>query len=89
VAELPIDDAAALASAAHDAARGQVVHLTDSQGRRIAAIVSASFATAAAAAIGAIEDAAIQLDELQADTDEALRDAERVLGQVEADDRRA
>src|SRR5215831_20995549 len=37
VTELPIDDAAGLASAAHDAAeRGQVVYLTDPQGRRIA-----------------------------------------------------
>jgi hypothetical protein len=40
VPELPIDDAAALTHAAHDAAEhGQVVYLTDSQGRRLAAIV--------------------------------------------------
>lgn len=52
VTELPIDDAAALADAAHDAAeRGQVVYLTDPQGRRIAAIVPASVAAAGAAAI--------------------------------------
>lgn len=87
-AELAIDDAAALASAAHDAARGQVVHLTDSHGRRIAAIVPARFVTAAVAAIEAIEAAANQLGELQVSGAEALREAECVLGQAEADDRR-
>jgi hypothetical protein len=59
VTELPIDDAAGLADAAHEvAARGQVVYLTDPQGRRIAAIVPASVAAAGAAAIEALEDAA-------------------------------
>jgi hypothetical protein len=59
VTELPIDDTAGLASAAHDAAeRGQVVYLTDPQGRRIAAIVPASVAAAGTAAIEALEDAA-------------------------------
>jgi len=59
VTELPIDDAAALTGAAHDAAeRGQVVYLTDRQGRRIAAIVPASVAAAGTAAIEALEDAA-------------------------------
>jgi hypothetical protein len=77
VTELPIDDAAGLASAAHDAAeRGQVIYLTDPQGRRIAAIVPASVAAAGAAAIGALEDAA----------DVAV--AEEALAEWEADDRR-
>jgi hypothetical protein len=59
VTELPIDDAAALAGAAHDAAeRGQVVYLTDSLGRRIAVIVPASVAAAGTAAIEALEDSA-------------------------------
>jgi hypothetical protein len=58
VTELPIDDTAGLANAAHEAAeRGQVIYLTDPQGRRIAAIVPAS-AAAGTAAIGALEDAA-------------------------------
>jgi hypothetical protein len=83
---VPIDNTAALADAAHDAADGQVVHLTDSRGRRVAAIVPASFAANAAAAIGAIGAAANTLDELWADAGEALRLAEGVLGQVEADD---
>ncbi len=57
--ELPIDDAAALSSAAHDAAgRGQVIYLTGPDGRRIAAIVPANVAAAGAAAIEALEDAA-------------------------------
>ena len=56
--ELPIDDAAALSSAAHDAAeRGQVIYLTGPGGRRIAAIVPANVAAAGAAAIEALEDA--------------------------------
>jgi DNA-binding MarR family transcriptional regulator len=84
--EVPIDNTAALAAAAHDAADGQVVHLTDSRGRRVAAIVPASFAADAAAAIGAIGAVANTLDELWADAGEALRLAGGVLGQVEADD---
>ena len=57
--ELPIDDASALSGAAHDAAeRGQVVYLTDPQGRRLAAIVPADVAAAGTAAINALEDAA-------------------------------
>jgi hypothetical protein len=77
VTELPIDDAAGLASAAHDAAeRGQVVYLTDPQGRRIAAIVPASVAAAGAAAIEALEDAA------------DLAVAEEALAEWDADDRR-
>lgn len=77
--ELPIDDAAALAGAAHAAAeRGQVVYLTDPQGRRLAAIVPASVAAAAgAAAIEALEDAA------------DLAAAEDALAEWEADGRRA
>jgi len=75
--ELPIDDAAALAGAAHDAAeRGQVVYLTDPQGRRLAAIVPASVAAAGAAAIEALEDAA------------DLATAEDALAEWEADGRR-
>jgi hypothetical protein len=58
VTELPIDDAADLTAAVHDAVRGQVVYLTDAQGRRIAAIVPASVAAAGAAAIEGLEDAA-------------------------------
>jgi hypothetical protein len=77
VTELPIDDAAGLASAAHDAAeRGQVVYLTDPQGRRIAAIVPASVAAAGKAAIEALEDAA------------DLAAAEEALAEWDADDRR-
>jgi hypothetical protein len=75
--ELPIDDAAGLASAAHDAAeRGQVVYLTDPQGRRLAAIVPASVAAAGTAAIEALEDAA----------DVAV--AADALAEWDADDRR-
>ena len=71
--ELPIDDAAGLASAVHDAAeRGQVVYLTDPQGRRIAAIVAA----AGTAAIEALEDAA------------DLAAGEEALAEWDADDRR-
>lgn len=52
---MPIDDAAALSAAAHDAAeRGQVVYLTGPDGRRLAAIVPADIA----AEIEAAEDAA-------------------------------
>ena len=77
VTELPIDDAAGLASAAHDAAeRGQVVYLTDPRGRRIAAIVPASVAAAGTAAIEALEDAA------------DLATAEEALAEWDADDRR-
>jgi hypothetical protein len=77
VTELPIDDTAGLASAAHDAAeRGQVIYLTDPQGRRIAAIVPASVAAAGAAAIGALEDVA------------DLVVAEEALTEWDADDRR-
>jgi antitoxin (DNA-binding transcriptional repressor) of toxin-antitoxin stability system len=77
VTELPIDDAAGLTSAAHDAAeRGQVVHLTDSHGRRIAAIVPASVAAAGTAAIAALEDAA------------DLAIAQEALAEWEADERR-
>lgn len=78
VTELPIDDAAELAGAAHAAAeRGQVVYLTDPQGRRLAAIVPASVAAAGAAAIEALEDAA------------DLAAAEDALAEWEADGRRA
>jgi hypothetical protein len=77
VTELPIDDTAGLASAAHDAAeRGQVVYLTDPQGRRIAAIVPASVAAAGTAAIEALEDAA------------DLATAEEALAEWEADGQR-
>src|SRR5260370_39256706 len=42
VSEMPIDETAALAGAAHDAAeRGQVLYLTHPQGHRLAAIVPA------------------------------------------------
>ena len=77
VTELPIDDAAGLASAAHDAAkRGRVFYLIDSHGRRIAAIVPASVAAAGTAAIAALEDAA------------DLADADEALAEWDADDRR-
>jgi hypothetical protein len=77
VTELPIDDAAGLASAAHDAAeRGRVVYLTDSQGRRIAAIVPASVAAVGTAAIEALEYAA------------DLATADEALAEWDADDRR-
>ena len=59
VTELPLDDTAGLAGAAHDAAeRGEVVYLTDDTGKRLAAIVPASVAVAGSAAIEALEDAA-------------------------------
>src|SRR5215813_11064199 len=67
VTELPIDDAAG---------RGQVVYLTDPQGRRIAAIVPASVAAAGTAAIEALEDAA------------DLAAGEEALAEWDADDRR-
>lgn len=77
VTELPIDDIAGLANAAHEAAeRGQVIYLTDPQGRRIAAIVPASVAAAGTAAIGALEDAA------------DLAVSEDALAEWDADDRR-
>ena len=64
-------------NAAHDAAeRGQVIYLTDPQGRRIAAIVPASVAAAGTAAIGALEAAA------------DLAVAEDALAEWDADDRR-
>ncbi len=59
VTDLPIDDAAALAGAAHDAAENhQVIYLTDATGRRLAAIVPADVAAAGTAAIEALEEAA-------------------------------
>lgn len=57
--DLPIDDAAALAGAAHDAAEHhQVIYLTDANGRRLAAIVPADVAAAGTAAVEALEEAA-------------------------------
>jgi hypothetical protein len=77
VTELPIDDAAGLSNAVHDAAeRGQVVYLTGPDGRRLAAVVPAKVAAAGAAALEALEDA----DDLAA--------AESALAEWEADDRR-
>jgi hypothetical protein len=59
VTDLPIDDAAALAGAAHDAAENhQVIYLTDANGRRLAAIVPADVAAAGTAAVEALEEAA-------------------------------
>jgi hypothetical protein len=72
-----MDDAARLTSAAHDAAeRGKVVYLTDSQGRRIAAIVPAIVAVAGTASIEALKDAA------------DLAVAREALAEWDADDRR-
>jgi len=45
MSELPLDDMPGVAGAAHDAARGQVVYLTE-RGQRLAAIVPAEFAAA-------------------------------------------
>lgn len=45
MSELPLDEAPGVAGAAHDAARGQVVYLTE-DGERLAAIVPAAFAEA-------------------------------------------
>jgi hypothetical protein len=45
MSELPLDEAPGVAGAAHDAARGQVVYLTE-DGERLAAIVPAAFAAA-------------------------------------------
>jgi hypothetical protein len=45
MSELPLDEAPGVAGAAHDAARGQVVYLTEN-GERLAAIVPAAFAAA-------------------------------------------
>ena len=43
MSELPLDEAPGVAGAAHDAARGQVVYLTE-HGERLAAIVPAEIA---------------------------------------------
>lgn len=57
--DLPIDDVAALAGAAHDAAeKHQVIYLTDASGRRLAAIVPPDVAAAGTAAVDALEEAA-------------------------------
>ena len=45
MSELPVEDAPDVAGAAHEAARGQVVYLTE-RGERLAAIVPAEFAAA-------------------------------------------
>ncbi|HUK71145.1 MAG TPA: hypothetical protein VLW50_20665 [Streptosporangiaceae bacterium] len=45
MSELPLDEAPGVAGAAHEAARGQVVYLTEG-GERLAAIVPAGFAEA-------------------------------------------
>ncbi len=45
MSELPVDAASDVAIAAHEAARGQVVYLTE-HGERLAAIVPAEFAAA-------------------------------------------
>lgn len=77
VTELPIDDAAALSGAAHDAAeRGQVVYLVGPDSTRLAAIVPPNVAAAGAAAVEALEDA----DDLAA--------AESALPEWERDGRR-
>lgn len=74
---MPIDDAAALSDAAHDAAeRGRVVYLVGPDGTRLAAIVPPNVAVAGAAAVEALEDA----DDLAA--------AASALAQWERDDRR-
>ena len=75
--ELPIDDAAALTGAAHDAAeRGQVVYLVGPDGTRLAAIVPPNVAAAGSAAVEALEDA------------EDLAAAETALAEWERDSRR-
>jgi hypothetical protein len=43
MSEVPLDDGPDISAAAHDAARGHVVYLTE-QGERLAAIVPAEFA---------------------------------------------
>jgi hypothetical protein len=43
MSEVPLDEVPGVADAAHDAARGQVVYLTE-HGERLAAIVPAEFA---------------------------------------------
>ena len=45
MSEMPVDAAPGFADAAHEAARGQVVYLTE-RGERLAAIVPAEFAAA-------------------------------------------
>jgi len=45
VSQLPLEDAPGVSDAAHEAARGQVVYLTE-HGERLAAIVPAEFAAA-------------------------------------------
>jgi hypothetical protein len=45
MSELPVDETPGVAGAAHDAARGHVVYLTE-HGERLAAIVPAEFAEA-------------------------------------------
>src|SRR5262249_24557404 len=77
VTELPIDDAAGLASAVHDAAeRGRGVARPAGRGRGVAALVAARVAAAGTAAIEALEDAA------------DLAAGEEALAEWDADDRR-
>jgi antitoxin (DNA-binding transcriptional repressor) of toxin-antitoxin stability system len=62
MSELPLEDAPDVVGAAHEAARGQVVYLTE-HGERLAAIVPAEFAAALEGmtpeeAIGLLEDLA-------------------------------
>jgi hypothetical protein len=45
MSEVPLDQVPGVADAAHDAARGQVVYLTE-HGERLAAVVPAEFAAA-------------------------------------------
>jgi len=45
MSELPLDDGSDISAAAHEAARGHVVYLTE-HGERLAAIVAAEFAAA-------------------------------------------
>jgi len=45
ISELPLDDGPDISAAAHEAARGHVVYLTE-HGQRLAAIVPAEFAAA-------------------------------------------
>jgi antitoxin (DNA-binding transcriptional repressor) of toxin-antitoxin stability system len=54
MSELPLEDAPDVADAAHEAARGEVVYLTE-DGERLAAIVPAEFAEAAADLLAARE----------------------------------
>jgi antitoxin (DNA-binding transcriptional repressor) of toxin-antitoxin stability system len=70
VSQLPVEDTSGVTDAAHEAARGQVIYLTE-HGERLAAIVPAEFAAALEGmtpeeAAGLLEDLADVVDAREA-----------------------